>query len=211
MGKNIRHLLAVSVLMAGFVLSPKLYAEVYTIDKAHSNVAFTTTHLMVSRVSGHFADYDGVINFDPNNLEASKIDITIKADSIDTNNEKRDGHLKSEDFFDTGKFPEIKFVSKKIEKAGDKYNVIGDLTIKDVTKEVTIPAEIAGPVKSPMGGEAIGINANTKINRQDYGVKWNKALDSGGMMVSDDVDINVSFEANMKEESKEAVQKEETK
>jgi polyisoprenoid-binding protein YceI len=211
MVNGIRYALAVGVLLLGVMLSPRLYAEEYSIDKAHSTVGFTTKHLMVSNVSGHFADYDGQVVFDPNNLEASKIDLTIKADSIDTNNEKRDGHLKNEDFFDTGKFPEIKFVSKKIEKAGDKYNVTGDLTIKDVTKEITVPAEIVGPVNSPMGGSVIGINVMAKINRQDYNVKWNKALDSGGMMVSDDVDINVSLEANKKEESKEALKKEETK
>ncbi len=210
MVKGIRYVLAVGVFLLGIVLSPRLYAEEYSVDKAHSTIGFTTKHLMVSNVSGHFADYDGEIIFDPNNLDASKINLTIKADSINTNNEKRDGHLKTGDFFDAEKFPEIKFVSKKIEKAGDKYNVTGDLTIKDVTKEIVIPAEIVGPVNSPMGGSVIGVNAMTKINRQDYNVKWNKALDSGGMMVSDDVDINVSIEASKKEESKEALQKEET-
>jgi polyisoprenoid-binding protein YceI len=211
MAQGIRFLIAFSVLMLGIAVVPKVQAEDYSIDKAHSTVGFTTKHLMVSKVSGHFGDYDGTISFDPANLDASKINVTIQAASIDTNNEKRDEHLKAPDFFDAAKFPTITFVSKKIVKEGDAYSITGDLTIKGVTKEVTLPAEIAGPVNSPFGGTAIGINAAGKINRQDYGVNWNKAMDNGGLMVSDDVDINVSIEANKKEASKEALQKEETK
>ncbi len=198
MGKNIRHLLAVGVLMLGFGIAPKVYAEEYAIDKAHSSVGFSTTHLMVSKVPGQFSEYEGVVNFDPDNLDASKINLTIQAASIDTQNEKRDEHLKGAEFFDAAQFPTITFVSKKIAKDADKYNVTGDLTIKGVTKEVSIPVTIAGPVNSPMGGSVIGVTAFAKINRQDYGVSWNKSLDNGGLMVSDDVDINVSLEANKK-------------
>jgi polyisoprenoid-binding protein YceI len=192
-----RKLLAVAVVTAGMILSPKLFADEYAVDPAHSSVGFTTTHLMVSKVSGQFDAYDGTVIFDPQNLDASKINLTIKAASIDTHNEKRDGHLKSADFFDAEKFPTITFVSKKMTKDGDHYNVIGDLTIKGVTKEVTVPTTIAGPVNSSMGA-AIGVNGSTKINRQDFGVKWNKAMDNGGLMVSDDVDVNVSLEAHKK-------------
>jgi len=198
MTKGIRFLLAVGVLMLGFVIVPKLHAEEYAIDNSHSTVGFTTTHLMVSKVSGQFNDYEGTINFDPSNLDASKINLTVKVPTIDTNNEKRDGHLKGADFFDAEMFPTITFVSKKITKEGDKYTVTGDLTIKGVTKEVTFATDIAGPVNSPMGGSAIGISAAGKINRQDYGVTWNKAMDNGGLMVSDDVDIHVSIEAHKK-------------
>jgi polyisoprenoid-binding protein YceI len=214
MGKNIRYLIAVSVLVLGAVLSPKLYADEYTVDPAHSSVGFTTTHLMVSRVSGQFDKFEGTVNYDPSNLDASKVDMKVETSSVDTHNEKRDTHLKSPDFFDAEKFPAITFVSKKIAKEGDKYTITGDLTIKDVTKEVTLPATIAGPVNGPMGGPIIGITATGKINRQDYGVKWNKTLDSGGVMVSDDVDINVSLEAHKKENkenTEKALENKETK
>jgi polyisoprenoid-binding protein YceI len=211
MGKNFRRFIAVVFLSLGVVLAPRLYAEEYSIDPAHSSVGFTTTHLMVSKVSGQFDEFAGTVNFDAANLDASKIDITVQAGSINTHNDKRDTHLKSGDFFDAGKFPTITFVSKKIVKEGDKYNVTGDLTIKGVTKEATFSASINGPVKGPMGGDVIGVDATGKINRQDFGVSWNKTLDNGGVMVSDDVDLHVSVEAHKKDASKEETKKEETK
>jgi polyisoprenoid-binding protein YceI len=212
MRKTIHFWLSAAVLTLGVLVSPRLYAEEYSIDPAHSSVGFTTTHMMVSRVSGQFDQFAGTVNFDPNNLDASKVDITVQTGSINTHNDKRDGHLKSGDFFDAGKFPTITFVSKKIAKEGDKYNVTGDLTIKGVTKEATFSTTINGPVKSPMGGgSVIGVDATGKINRQDFGVNWNKTMDNGGVMVSDDVDLHISLEAHQKEESKDATKKEESK
>src|SRR5438093_1495711 len=120
MSKGIRHLLTVAVLALSMMLSPRLFADEYTVDKVHSSIVFTTTDLMVSRVSGQFNDYEGTVNYDPNNLDTSKINVTIQTASIDTRNEKRDGHLKSPDFFDVAKFPTITFASKKIVKEGDQ-------------------------------------------------------------------------------------------
>ena len=154
--------------------------------------------MMVSKTSGLFKDYGGTIKFDPKDLAASKIEMTIQAASIDTRMDKRDEHLKSPEFLDATKFPTITFVTKSIAKDGDRYNLTGDLTIKAVTKEITIPADISGPINSPMGGTAIGIESSFKINRQDYGVSFNKTLDNGGLMVSDDVNIDVSIEADKK-------------
>ena len=173
-------------------------ADEYAFDKAHSTLGFSVTHLMVSKVPGQFNEYDGKIIFDANDLAASKIDVTIQSASVNTSVAKRDDHLKTADFFDAEKFPTITFASRSIVKEGDQYKVTGDLTLKGVTKEVSFPATIAGPVKSPMGDTAIGIEASFKINRQDYGITWNKALDSGGYMVSDEVVVNVSVEAHKK-------------
>lgn len=186
-------LVGTAVLASSFVS-----ADDYSIDKSHSSIGFSAKHLMVSKTTGHFSDYDGSITFDPNNLEASKINITVQSASIDTNMEKRDAHLKNADFLDVEKFPEITFVSKSITKTDDAYQLTGDLTIKGVTKEISVPAEISGPINSPMGGSVIGIESNFKINRQDYGVTWNKAMDNGGLVVSDEVNVGVSIEANKK-------------
>ena len=167
-------------------------ADSYKIDPVHSNVGFSVKHMTVSNVSGSFDQYDGQVIFDPKDLANSKVEVSIQVSSINTRNEKRDGHLKSPDFFDVAKFPTIIFVSKKITST----EIIGDLTLRGVTKEVTIPATIVGPVKGGMGKDVIGINGSLTLNRQDYGINYNKILDQGGLAVSNDVGINVSFEAD---------------
>jgi len=194
--KSVKLLSGVVMLGAALILSSVVSAEDYAIDKTHSSIGFSAKHLMVSKTTGLFNDYDGTIKFDPNDLAASKIEVTVKSSSIDTNMEKRDEHLKSADFLDAEKFPAITFATKSIVKEGDVYQLTGDLTIKGVTKEVTVPAEISGPVNSPMGGTVVGISSTFKINRQDYGVTWNKTMDNGGLVVSDDVSIDVTFEAH---------------
>ncbi|MBF0489699.1 MAG: YceI family protein [Candidatus Omnitrophica bacterium] len=180
------------VLALGCVSTVVLAADSYKIDLVHSNVSFSVKHMMVSNVSGSFEKYDGQIMFDDKDLASSKVSVTIDPSSINTRNEKRDGHLKSPDFFDAVKFPAITFVSKKITAT----NMIGDLTIKGVTKEITVPATISGPVKGMMGSDVIGINATFTLNRQDYGITWNKTLDQGGLAVSNDVLVNISIEAD---------------
>ena len=172
------------------------YAATYEVDKAHSSINFSVTHLMVSKVPGAFNDYDAQINFDPMDLTGSSIAATVKVASINTNNADRDKHLKTADFFDAEQFPEITFKTSVITGSGDQYVLTGDLTLHGVTKKVSIPVTIAGPVKSPYGFEALGITGQFKLNRQDYGITWNKALDSGGVMVSDDVEVSISFEAH---------------
>ena len=171
-------------------------ADTYQIDKAHSTFGFTVQHLMVSTVPGSFADYSGVVNFDKENIANSSIDVTIQSASINTNVPKRDEHLRSADFFDASKFPEIVFKSTKIAGEGTDYVITGQLTLHGVTKEVSVPVTIQGPVKNPMGGDVIGISGAFTLNRQDYGVKWNKDMDAGGVVVSDVVKVTINIEAH---------------
>jgi len=175
--------------------SPVFSASLYEIDHSHSSIGFAVKHLMVSTTKGKFNDYQGSIQFDPENLAESKIEVTVNAGSIDTDNEQRDNHLKSPDFFEVDKFPEISFKSKRIEKSGDIYSIVGDLTIKGVTQEIEIPVNISGPIMSPLGKQVIGISGETTINRQSFGVNWNKVMDNGGLVVDDFVKIQVEVEA----------------
>ena len=169
-------------------------ADTYTVDPAHTSFGFTVKHMMISNVIGEFDKFDGQIVYSPTDLANAKANITIDVDSINTRIDKRDAHLKSPDFFDAAKFPSISFVSTKFTVS----SITGNLTIKGVTKQVTIPVTISGPVKTMMGKEAIGITGAVTINRQDYGLTWNKILDQGGVAVSDDVVINISIEADQK-------------
>ena len=184
-------------LVLGFVVALAVNvfaADTYAIDAGHTTIGFSVKHMMVSNTTGQFNKYDATISYDPKDLAASSISATVDVASIDTKNEKRDAHLKGADFFDTEKFPSITFVSKTI----NADSIVGDLTIKGVTKEVTIPVEISGPVVTPFGSTVIGINGSFKINRQDYGVSWNKTLDQGGLAVGDEVTVNISIEAAKK-------------
>lgn len=169
-------------------------AKTYSIDLAHSNVGFSVKHLQITNVTGKFKDYEGKVVFDPDNLNKFSADITIKAASIDTANDKRDEHLRGNDFFGADQFPAITFKSNRLEKRGEGYVMIGSLTIRGVTKEITFPVTINGPVKAMTGEAAIGIGAKTSINRQDYNVSWNKKLDNGGYILDDKVDLDISFE-----------------
>ena len=173
-------------------------AEVYQIDPEHSSLSFAVKHLTVSTVTGQFTDYRGMIQYDPADPSTFMVDVDIKSSSIDTRQQQRDKHLKSADFFDAEKYPAITFKSKKLSGS----TITGDLTMHGVTKEISIPVSISGPVNSPMGGKVIGISAETTINRQDFGISWNKTLDSGGYMVSDEVKIMVNIEAGNKAKEK---------
>lgn len=187
-----RKLILGVLMVLGLISSPVWALDSYKADAVHSNLSFSVKHMMVSNVIGGFDQYDAQVVFDPKDLVNSKINVTIQVASINTRNDKRDGHLKSPDFFDAAKFPTISFVSKKITAT----EIVGDLTIKGVTKEVAIAATITGPVKGMMGKDIIGINGAFTLNRQDYGVNWNKALDQGGLAVSNDVAVNFSLEAD---------------
>jgi len=169
-------------------------AETYTIDPAHTTFGFMVKHMMISNVPGSFDKFDGQIIYSPKDLANSKANITIDVSSINTRNDQRDTHLKSPDFFDAAQFPTITFVSTKFTTGA----IIGNLTMKGTTKEVIIPVTIAGPVKTMMGGQAIGITGHIVINRQDYGINWNKTLDQGGLAVSNELLVNVSIEADQK-------------
>lgn len=177
------------------VFAGAVLAADYDIDKSHTNIGFKVRHMVISKVNGNFSDYSGQISFDPNAPKKSSISVTIRVASISTENEKRDAHLKSPDFFDAAKYPTITFVSKSVKKTADKkYVAVGELTIRGVTKTFELPFEVTGMVKDPWGNERMGIMASTTINRQDFGVSWNKTLDAGGVVVSDDVEIIIEAE-----------------
>jgi polyisoprenoid-binding protein YceI len=167
----------------------------YAIDKAHSEATFQVRHL-VTRVRGRFSDFDGAIQFNAAQPEQSSVDFTIKTASVDTSVSDRDNHLRSEDFFHAEKFPTITFVSNKIvNTGGNEFDVTGTLTIRGVAKEVTIPVEFLGDAKDPWGNARIGFEAELTINRKDYGLLWNAALETGGFLVGDEVKIALQIQA----------------
>ncbi|MEO6803231.1 MAG: YceI family protein [Granulicella sp.] len=168
----------------------------YQIDSTHSSVHFSVRHLMVSNVRGEFTKVTGTIQFDPQNPTAGTVSASIDANSISTRDEQRDGHLKSADFLDTEKFPTITFVSKRVEAHGDGGKITGDLTIHGVTREITLEVEGPGPeIKDPWGLQRIGASATAKLSRKDFGLTWNTALETGGVVVGDEVKITLDLEA----------------
>jgi polyisoprenoid-binding protein YceI len=169
-----------------------LMASEMNLDKSHTNIGFQVTHMVITKVNGQFNDYDVRFYFDPKNLQTFDVEATIRVASVDTENEKRDEHLRSADFFDTEKYPEMIFKSTKAVKTEEGYKAIGTLTIKDVTKEVELPFILTGPVEGPWGNTRYGIEAKTTIDRKDFNVLWNKTMDAGGLVVSDDVDIIIN-------------------
>jgi polyisoprenoid-binding protein YceI len=173
-----------------------LFADTYTIDKDHSEATFQVRHL-VSKVSGKFDDFNGSINLDSKNPSASSVEFRIKAASVNTGVTDRDQHLRTADFFDAAKYPEITFKSTSIKPSGKKdvYNVTGNLTMRGVTKQVTLPVAFLGFVRDPWGNDKAGFSLTTTVNRKDYGINWNKALDNGGVLLGDDVDISINLEA----------------
>jgi polyisoprenoid-binding protein YceI len=185
----------IQALVIGAVLltAPAVFAADYTIDPNHTTFGFTVQHMMISNVSGNFGTFSGDVSYDPKDLSQAKANIKIDVASIDTHVAKRDAHLKSPDFFDAAKYPEITFVSTKFTPT----SITGNLTMKGLTQEVTIPVTISGPVNE-MGHQAIGITGSTTINRQNWGIAWNKNLDTGGVVVSDNVTLNISIEADAK-------------
>jgi polyisoprenoid-binding protein YceI len=172
-----------------------LFADTYTVDKEHSEAMFQIRHL-VSHVSGKFEDFDGTVNLDPKNPSATTVTFHLKAASINTGVAERDEHLRSADFFDAAKYPEISFTSTSVKPSGKKdvYSVTGNLTMRGVTKQVTLPVAFMGFIKDPWGNEKAGFTLQTTLNRKDYGINWNKALDNGGVLLGDDVEVNIALE-----------------
>jgi polyisoprenoid-binding protein YceI len=171
----------------------------YTIDSAHTSAQFSIRHMMVSNVKGEFSKTTGSIVYDPNNLGASKVEATIDATSINTREPKRDAHLKSPDFFDVEKFPTLTFASTSWYKQGSQLMIKGNLTLHGVTKEVVLAVD--GPsaeLKDQRGGARIGASATTKINRKDFGLTWNRAIEAGGVVVGEEVTITIDLEATRK-------------
>ena len=168
---------------------------VYKVDSDHSGVSFTIRHF-VSNVPGRFKDFDGVIKYDAQNPPASSVNFTIQAASIDTDNADRDNHLRGADFFEVEKFPTLTFSSTSVKAVdSDTLEVTGDLTMKGQTKKVTVPVELLGSVKTPRGEKA-GFETAFKLDRKEYGITWNRALDTGGAILGDEVKINISIEAD---------------
>jgi polyisoprenoid-binding protein YceI len=172
-------------------------ADTWQIDPMHTSVEFTVRHMMISNVKGTFQKTTGTVTIDGNDPTTAKIDATIDASSINTRVERRDADLKSPDFLDVAKYPTITFKSTKVEAAGEgKWKVTGDLTLHGVTKPVVLDVEGTGtPIKDPFGNTRAGASATTKINRKDFGVAYNKALEAGGVVVGDEVSITIDVEA----------------
>lgn len=168
----------------------------WVLDPAHSLAEFSVKHMMISTVKGRFAKLEGVIEADPADLTTATASVEIDVASIDTHEAQRNQHLRSADFFDAEKFPKLTFRSKRVTaKGGDEYALTGDLTIRGVTKEVTLDLTFEGEGKDPWGNQRIGFSAETRINRKDFGLNWNALLETGGVLVGDQVKINVEIEA----------------
>lgn len=169
----------------------------WVVDGAHTGVGFSVKHMVISKVRGRFTGVEGSIEGNPEDLTGAKINFNIDASTIHTNNDDRDNHLRSGDFFDTEKFPNISFVSSNIVKKGDsKYDVTGDMTIKDVTNTVTFEAQYEGSGKNPWGVDVAAFEVEGKISRKEFGLTWNQALEAGGVLVGDDITITIELQAN---------------
>ena len=167
----------------------------FAIDKAHSEVLFQVRHL-VTKVRGRFTDFSGTVQFDPAQPDRSSIDFTINAASVDTAAPDRDAHLRSDDFFAVGTFPTLTFVSSRVTRATDeRFDVTGTLTIRGVSKELTLPVFYLGEAKDPWNNSRVGFESEVMVNRKDFGLMWNAALETGGFLVGDDVKITVSAQA----------------
>jgi len=174
---------------------PALAADTYNFDKGHTTIGFTAQHLVISTVDGRFKDFDGTITLDPNDLTKSSVKVTVKTPSVDTDNESRDKDLRNSEFLDVAKYPEMTFVSDKIEKRGDGYVALGTFTLKGVSKKIELPFTLGGPITDPWGNERLAVHASTKINRKDYGVNYNQAMKNGSALVGNEVTINLTVEA----------------
>ena len=175
---------------------PTTLSGTYVVDPAHSRIGFSARHAMVTKVRGSFNEFEGSGYFDADNPVASHLELTIKAASIDTRNADRDGHLRSNDFLSMDEYPDITFASTAVERVDDTdFRVTGDLTIKDVTKPVTVDFEFTGSATDPFGNERIGFEGKATINRKDWGVSWNAVLDGGGVLVSEKVTLEFEVSA----------------
>jgi polyisoprenoid-binding protein YceI len=183
-------------LLAALATATPAAAATYAVDASHTQVGFAISHMMVSTVRGSFGTVSGTVEYDPKNIAATKVEATVGVTSVDTNEDKRDEHLRTAEFFDVAQFPEMKFIStgvKNVKK--DSFELLGNLTIRGVTKPVTLTVKTLAPeAKDPWGGMRSGTRATGTINRQDFGLTWNKALDGGGYIVGDEVEISLDVE-----------------
>ncbi|MCC6219882.1 MAG: polyisoprenoid-binding protein [Deltaproteobacteria bacterium] len=186
----------------GAITAPlEVFAADYDIDAEHTHIMFQIKHMGISNVKGSFDRFQGTFSFDPENIKAAKASANISTESINTGVKKRDDHLRSDEFFGAAKHPSITFVSKEISEIdGNSFKVSGDLSIAGITKQITLDAEFGGIAKDPWGNERAAFSASTKINRHDFGITWNKVLETGGLVVGDDVKISIEVEGIRKQE-----------
>jgi len=178
----------------------------WSIDAAHTRVVFSIRHMMIASVHGEFDQIGGSVEFDPQDLQRSSVDVKIDAASINTREPQRDAHLKSPDFLDVEKYPYLVFKSKRVEAADATHGrLVGDLTIRDVTREVALDVEYNGTAKSPWGAVQAGFSASTKISRKEWDLTWNVALETGGWLVGDTIDIKIDLEI-MQQAEREAAE-----
>lgn len=189
--KTLKLVIALLLLTVSFTIAQSNW----TIDKSHSKIGFSVTHLVITDVEGKFNEFDGVIVSPSDDFENSSIELSANIASIDTDNEKRDNHLQSDDFFNAEKFPKLIFKSKSLKKTdGKNYKLVGDLTIRDVTKEVELGVVYNGTIKDPWGNTKAGFSLKGVINRFDYNLKWNTTLEEGGLVVGKEVTIIAKLE-----------------
>lgn len=202
--KSIRPTILVASLALLVASTPAFAAvEVLNIDQGHSNIGFSVRHFFTP-VKGEFKEVKGTIAYDKENPNASRVEVTIPATSINTNHDRRDTHLRSEDFFWVEKNPEIKFVSKTIAVKDNKGTMTGDLTMRGVTKPVTLDVEVLGIMSAGESGSVAGFTARGKVNRKDYGINWNRVLDNGSVMLAEEVDLIIDIEAKTPQKPKPA-------
>lgn len=186
----------ITMLFAVMIFSMTAQSQTkWSLDNSHSNVKFTVTHLVISEVDGYFKTFDGSMVSSKPDFTDAKIEFSVDVNSINTDNEMRDNHLKGDDFFNAEKFPKMKFTSLEFKKINDKkYELTGNLTIRDVTKKVKFDVVYGGQTKDPWGNQKAGFKAKTTINRLEYGLKWNTVTEAGGAVVGPDVDITINVE-----------------
>ncbi len=185
----------VCLMLLGAWIRPAFSQPVWNIDPSHSAAQFQVKHLMISNVRGEFGKMSGKITFDGKNFGTVKAEAVIDVASINTREPKRDNHLRSADFFDAATYPNISFKSKRVESIqGNKFTLIGDLTMRGVTKEIALDVEVSPIIKGMSGESRIGARATGKLNRQDFGIKWNRSLDAGGVVVGNEVQITLDLE-----------------
>lgn len=191
-----RAVLVAVVAMLAVPLTAGRWSDVqrYDFDVAHTYIGFTVRHLAVANVRGKFTRFEGHIMLDENDVTRSSVQVRIDAGSIDTSNDRRDDHLRSADFFEVEKFPSLTFVGRRVERSGDGLVLVGDLTIRDVTREVRMPFELTGPVVTANGQKMLGAEGSLRINRFDYGLQWNRITEAV-QVVGDEVRIDLSVEA----------------
>lgn len=195
MSKRLTLMTILATLLAGMAFA----ADTYEIDQAHSYIGFSVRHMVIATVKGNFTDFSGTIVFDSTDLSKSSVNVTIKTASINTYNTRRDDHLRSADFFDAANFPEITFVSESITKTDNGYLAKGKFTMRGVTKEIELPFQILGIITGSDGSAKMGVDVTPiTINRQEYGLKWSKLTETGGLVAGDDITIEIHLELNKK-------------